>query len=153
MDPIEESETRFAEGFTCSQSVLLAFVEEFGLEPDAAARLATAFGGGIARSGRLCGAVSGALMVIGLRYGNALGTERGTKEATYALARRFIEEFTERHGSVDCPGLLGCDIGTPEGMQQAREQDLFATQCPEYVKDAARLLISLGEEAQTASAA
>ena len=146
MDPKEVCASRFAEGFNCAQSVLLAFIEEFGLEQDVAARLAAAFGGGISRSGRLCGAVSGALMVIGLRYGNTSGADRGAKEATYALGRRFLEEFEARHGSVDCPGLLGCDIGTPEGMQQAREKNMFTTVCPEYVKDATRSLISLGEE-------
>lgn len=146
MDPIELSELDFSAGFTCSQSVLRAFLAEFGLEPEPATRLATAFGGGVSRTGRLCGAVSGALMVIGLRYGNTLATDKGAKEATYTLARRFIEEFEQKHGSVDCPGLLGCDIGTPDGMQHARAQDLFHQVCPEYVKDAARILMSLKNE-------
>jgi hypothetical protein len=84
-------------------------------------------------------------MVIGLRYGGVSPADRGAKEATYTLARRLLEEFAVQHQSVDCPGLLGCDIGTPEGMQQAREQNLFKTQCPEYVKDAVRILVKLGE--------
>jgi hypothetical protein len=61
-----------------------------------------------------------------------------------------MDEFANRQGSVDCPSLLGCDIGTPEGMQLAREQNMFATRCPEYVKDAARLIRSLGEEEKSA---
>lgn len=85
-------------------------------------------------------------MVIGLRYGNASGTDKGAKEAAYTLSRRFIEEFEQKHGSADCPGLLGCDIGTPEGMQHARAQDLFHQVCPEYVKDAVQLLLSLKNE-------
>ncbi len=147
MDPIELGKRNFEQGFNCSQSVLLAFAEELGLEPGMAARLASAFGGGIARSGKICGAVSGGLMVLGLRYGNNVATDRGAKEATYALARRYMEEFAKRHGSVDCPALLGCDIGTPEGMQQARERDLFVKQCPVFVADAVRILLTLKEGA------
>ncbi len=146
MDPIDLCAADFSAGFSCSQSVLRAFAAELGLDPAVAARIATAFGGGIARTGRVCGAVSGALMVIGLRYGGILPTDRGAKEATYALARRFLEAFEARHGSVDCPGLLHCDIGSPQGMQYAREQDLFKRQCPVYVKDAVRILIGLGEK-------
>jgi C_GCAxxG_C_C family probable redox protein len=143
MDPIDLSKSYFNEGYRCSQSVLLAFAEELGLDFVTAAKLSSAFGGGIARSGRICGAVSGALMVLGLRYGNSLPNDQGAKEATYALARRYMDEFAKRHGSVDCPGLLGCDIGTPAGMQQARERNLFATQCPVYVADAVSILLSL----------
>ncbi len=145
MDHIDLCATNFAAGFSCSQSVLLAFASELGLDPSTAARIATAFGGGIARTGRLCGAVSGALMVLGLRYGSVSSTDKGAKEATYTLARRLVAEFEAQNGSVDCPDLLGCDIGTPEGMQQARKQDLFKRQCPAYVKDAVRILMSLNE--------
>ncbi len=145
MDPIERSKAYFAEGFNCAQSVLLAFAEELGMDPVMAAKLTSPFGGGVARSGRICGAVSGGLMVLGLRYGNSVATDRGAKEASYALARRYMEEFEKQHGSVDCPGLLGCDIGTPEGMLQARERSLFTTQCPQYVGDAVRILLSLKE--------
>jgi C_GCAxxG_C_C family probable redox protein len=146
MDPIEKSSNNFSAGFSCSQSVLRAFADDFGLEPDMAARIATAFGGGLARTGRVCGAVSGGLMVIGLRFGNVLPTDKGAKEATYALARKFLNQFALLHQSVDCPGLLDCDIGTPEGMQQAREQNLFKTRCPVYVQDAARILMKLDED-------
>jgi C_GCAxxG_C_C family probable redox protein len=147
MDPVNLSKSNFAQGFNCSQSVLLAFADELGLKPGMAARITSAFGGGVARSGRICGAVSGGLMVLGLRYGNNIATDRGAKEATYALARRYMEEFAKRHGSVDCPALLGCDIGTPQGMQQARERDLFTRQCSEYVADAVRILLTLKEGA------
>ncbi len=75
-----------------------------------------------------------------------LPTDRGAKEATYTLARKFMDEFALQHQSIDCPGLLGCDIGTPQGMQQAREQGLFKSRCPEYVKDAVQILERLAWE-------
>lgn len=146
MDPVERCSEDFGAGFSCSQSVLRAFAAELGLDVDVATRVATAFGGGVARTGRICGAVSGALMVIGLRYGNTLPADRGAKEATYTLARKFMDEFALQHQSINCPGLLGCDIGTPEGMQQAREQGFFKTQCPEYVQDAVRILEKMEKE-------
>ncbi len=149
INPLDQCAADFLAGYNCSQSVVRAFAAEFDLDPDIAVRVATAFGGGMGRTGRVCGAVSGALMVLGLRYGNALPTDKGAKEATYTLARRFMEAFAARHGSVDCPALLGCDISTPQGLQSARQQDLFNRQCPEYVKDAVRMLVESGEKSKT----
>lgn len=143
MDKTESAAENFLAGFSCSQSVLRAFASELGLDPETAARVAAAFGGGMARTGRTCGAVSGALMAIGLRYGSSRPDDTGAKETTYTLARHFLEKFTEQHGSIDCPGLLGCDIGTPEGMHKAREQHMFKTVCPAYVRDAARIAAEL----------
>ena len=145
MEKHEISASEFALGFSCSQAVVRAFAADLGLDPDTAARAAAAFGGGVGRTGRMCGAVSGALMVIGLRYGSADPVNKGAKESTYAIARRFLEEFEARFGSVDCPGLLGVHIGSPEGMQQARDLGLFKTRCPEYVQGAARILTEMTE--------
>ncbi len=136
----DRASAEFSLGYSCAQSVLRAFSAELGLDPATAARVAGAFGGGMGRSGRTCGAVTGALMVLGLRFASPDAADKAAKERTYALARRFIETFAARHGSTDCPGLLACDIGTADGMQQARERDLFHTLCPEYVRDAGRIL-------------
>jgi C_GCAxxG_C_C family probable redox protein len=142
---IDQASVNFEQGFSCSQSVLCAFAEEFNLDIDTSARIASAFGGGMGRTGRTCGAVSGALMVLGLKYGSASPADKAAKEHIYALTRRFLEEFAARQGSTDCLGLLGCDLASPEGLLQAHEQGLFKTRCPQYVRDAAQITAKLLE--------
>ena len=83
--------SRFSEGYSCSQSVLAAFAPELGLDADAALRVSAAFGGGMGRTGGTCGAVTGALMALGLKYG-ATVADPVAKERTYALTREFIAQ-------------------------------------------------------------
>ena len=146
MDSIESAAANFKEGFNCAQSVFSAFAAQLGLDRETALKLATPFGGGIAGTGQTCGVVSGALMAIGLK----LGTTSADKEArgkTYAAARKFMELFKDRHGSILCREILGCDIGTPEGMKNAQDKKLFATLCSKVVKDAAEILSQVLEQA------
>jgi C_GCAxxG_C_C family probable redox protein len=139
----ELAQMLFQTGFSCSQSVLAAFAEKFGLDSQTALKVAGALGGGLARSGATCGAVSGALIVIGLRYGATAAEDKATKEHAYAVGQEFLRRFKALHGETTCSDLLGYYIGTPEGMQQAREQDLFKERCPVYVRDAAMILEKL----------
>ena len=135
--------SRFSEGFSCSQSVFAAFASDLGLEADAALRVSAAFGGGMGRTGGTCGAVTGALMVLGLRYG-ATVADKVAKELTYAQARDFIARFEARHGATACADLLGVNIGTPEGLGAARNAKLFKTVCPALVASAAMILQEMG---------
>ena len=138
-DHIELARSRFSEGFSCSQSVLAAFAPELGLDADAALRVSAAFGGGMGRTGGTCGAVTGALMVLGLRYGPTVA-DKVAKELTYAQAREFITRFEARQGATTCADLLGVNIGTPEGQATAREANLFKTTCPGLVASSAEIV-------------
>ena len=134
----------FKEGFNCSQSVFSTFAPTLGLDRETALRVAAPFGGGMGRTGETCGAVSGALMSIGLKYAQPRAGDKQAKEKMYALAREFLNRFGERNnGCVKCRELLGCEIDTPEGMQRAREQGLFETRCPKFVGDAAEIVEQL----------
>ena len=135
--------SRFSEGFSCSQSVLSAFAPGFGLDADAALRVSAAFGGGMGRTGGTCGAVTGALMVLGLKYG-ATVVNPAAKDLTAAQAREFMTRFQARHGATTCADLLGVNISTPEGQAAARETNLFKTTCPALVASAAAILQELG---------
>jgi len=135
----------FADGYSCSQSVLKTFAPQFNLEPDTAARLGAPFGGGTARRGETCGAVSGAFMVLGLRFGHTSGSDDASKERTYGGVNDFISLFEERNGSIKCNELLNCDISTPDGLQSARDAQLFQTRCPKYVQDAVEIVKQLVE--------
>jgi C_GCAxxG_C_C family probable redox protein len=129
----------FEQGFTCGQAVLAAHAARFGLERDAALRLACAFGGGVARTGGTCGAVNGALMVVGLADGRTRVEDEAARERTYEAARALLERFRAEHGSVTCRDLLGVDIGTADGHRAAAEAGLFRTRCPGFVRSAARI--------------
>ena len=142
MDHIEQAKRNIEEGYSCSQAVLMAFAEELGLSTETAARVAAGFGGGMGRSGRTCGAVSGALMVVGLVEGGTSAADKAAKERTYAMARQVMEEFEARRGALDCRELLGVDISTAEGLAQAREHKLFAG-CTRHVEEAARIASDL----------
>ena len=137
-DPIQTATDRFAQGFNCAQAVLSAFAAQAGISEEAALRLASPFGGGIARQGQVCGALTGALMALGLQRGNA--TLQGREETT-RISQEFVQAFRERNGAILCRDLLGHDLSTPEGLQAAREQNVFTRVCPALVKSAAEILV------------
>jgi len=134
----------FDEGFNCSQSVFSAFAPQLGLDRVAALKVAGPFGGGMGRMGETCGAVTGALMVIGLKYGQTTSEDKAAKEKSYELVREFVKRFRARNrGCIACRELLGADISTPEGMQKLREKQAFTTMCPKFVRDAAEIVEEL----------
>jgi C_GCAxxG_C_C family probable redox protein len=136
-DPVQIANDRFAQGLNCAQAVLAAFAEQAGISEEAALRLASPFGGGIARQGQACGALTGALMVLGLQRGNS--SPQG-KDETYRLSEEFVRAFQERHSAILCRELIGFDVSTPEGLQAAREGKVFDSVCPGLVNGAAELL-------------
>lgn len=143
MNRAETAVALFRQGFSCSQAVAAAFSPDLGLDRDTALRLAQPFGGGIARRADWCGAITGALLVIGLKHGRTRAEDGASRDKTYALTNDLISRFAARHGRTKCRDLLGCDIGTPEGREAAEKADLHATKCEEYVRDAGRLLEEL----------
>jgi len=134
----------FKDDFNCSQAVFSTYAPLLGLDRETALRVAAPFGGGMGRTGETCGAVSGALMVIGLKYGQPTAGDKEAKEKMYSLAAEFLNRFAARNnGCVKCRELLGFDVGNPEDQQAAREQGLFETLCPKFVRDAAELVEQL----------
>lgn len=133
----------FRQGFSCSQALAAAFAADFGLDRDAALRLSQGFGGGIARRADWCGAVTGAILVIGLKHGRVRPEDAAARDKTYALVNELIARFTAKHGQVKCRDLLGCDLSTPEGQKKVDELRLHQTKCEDLVRDAAALLEEL----------
>ncbi len=131
---------RFKQGFSCSQAVFSAFSEVLELDPQKALKIAQPFGGGIARMGLTCGAVTGAFLAIGLKYGRTRPEDEEAREKTYALVHDFIREFKARYGSIVCRELIGVDLGTAEGHKQAVERGVFENLCSKYVQDAVEIL-------------
>ena len=140
MDRVELAVSLFQKGFSCSQALVAAYCECFGLEREVALRVAAGFGGGMGRMAETCGAVTGAFILIGLKYGSAESKDRQAKENTYKAVRELAQRFKACHDSLVCRELLGCDISTPEGFQHAKEQKLAATVCATLVRDAAQIV-------------
>ena len=140
---IQAAET-FRNGYNCSQSVLSVFAEDFGLTKDCCFRLASPFGSGIARRQETCGVITGAMMAIGLKYGNGENGLESDKAYAYKLSQQLIKEFKELHQSICCFDLLeGLDINTPEGIVEIQKRELFRCNCSKYVKDAVEITESI----------
>jgi C_GCAxxG_C_C family probable redox protein len=146
MTRVEQAVECFGQGFACSQAILATYGEPLGLKREHALRLAEGFAGGMAGLGETCGAVSGALMVLGLKCGRTRPDDADAKRKTHRLVREFVRQFGARHGSVKCRELLGCEIDTPEKLQAARDRKLFTTVCPGFVWHAAEILETLLQE-------
>jgi C_GCAxxG_C_C family probable redox protein len=142
VEPIQAAHTFHQEGYNCAQSVILAFAERYNLDKDLAARLAAGLGGGMGRAARTCGAVTGAIIVLGLQHGSHPPMDKEAKEQAYAIARQFQAEFQARRGALDCRDLLGVDISTPEGLARARAEKLFQG-CDGYITTAVQILLEM----------
>ena len=136
----EEAVAMFAEGFNCAQAVLTCCGTRFGISRDLALRIAGPFGGGMGRTGNVCGAVTGAFMVIGLKHTKTDPKDEQAKKIGHDLVREFIKRFEAGHGSIVCRQLLGYDLSAAEGLQKAKDQGLFKTLCPKFVRAAAEIL-------------
>lgn len=128
----------FREGFDCSQIVLADVIDRFGLSRDDANRMASCFGLGL-MEGSICGAALGALIAIGLRYGNTVPNDTGTKLAMFEKREEFLRRFKEMNGSIICPELLGRNVSDVQGMMTASEEGVFL-ECPKYCVNASIIL-------------
>ena len=131
MAHVGEAVNLFNDKYVCSQAVFAAFSPELGLSKEQALKIGACFGSGM-RKGEVCGACTGALMVLGLKYGES-------KEKSNEVCERFLDEFKKENGSYICNELLGCDITTTEGVKYAVDNELFTEFCPKMVESAARI--------------
>lgn len=141
----EEAAKCFDEGFNCCQAVFSTYSEQLGLDRETALKISSPFGGGIARMGDTCGAVTGALMLIGLKEGKYLAEDDEAKDKCYRLSQEFIGRFKELYGSTICREILSCDLSTENGQKFAKEHNLTKTLCPGFVRDATRIVENLLE--------
>ena len=146
MNKTEHAENKFNNGFNCAQSVLSAFSAGYGLDDLKALRISAGFGGGMGRTAGTCGAVTGAIMVIGLEYGAIRGDDKVSKEKTHQVVRLYMEEFKKRNKTLICKELLNCDISTDEGHKEALEKGLIKTLCVKFVKDSVEILEGILKE-------
>ena len=143
MDRIQDSVKRFKDGMTCSQAILSTYGPGFGLDEETALRIAYGFGGGMGRLADTCGAVTGAFMVIDLKFASHDITDKKAKELTRSKIQEFARLFNERNKSLMCRDILGEDISTEEGFKRGIQDGLAKEKCPKFVQDAAEILEQL----------
>lgn len=130
----------FGQGYSCAEAVFLAGREELLTDSDEVpSSVASCFGGGVARTGSICGALSGAFMIIGLAYNRILPEEKELAQKAYEAAQSVHKEFAERFGTVDCRDLTGYSF--PEQFSEFAKDPAAREKCKEYVEYAARLLV------------
>ena len=144
----EKAEQYFSDKFHCSQAVLAAFAQELGITEKQALKLGACFGSGM-RKGEVCGACTGALMVLGVKYGQCKKDDMESRNRANYVNDKFLDEFRNRNGSYICNVLLGCDISTPEGAAYASEHKLFTEFCPKMVASAVELVEEIIAEMET----
>lgn len=136
----------FASGFNCAEAVLLAIAQALNLDTKQIPAIATGFGAGIGRCGEVCGALSGAVMALGLRHGRSTPDDARAKDALYAKTDELLQAFQEEFGDIRCLSLTGCNFRTPEGTARFRELGLHKTLCPQFVAFAAEYACRMIEE-------
>ena len=140
MDKSEKALSLFDSNFNCAQSVLTAFAKESGISEDEALRVACAFGGGMGRQQHTCGAITGAAMALGLKFGKGEADPDEKKKFTYEKTEELFEKFETLHGSTNCRKLLNeLDMRDEKDYNTIVEQGLFTHKCRKYVADAVKI--------------
>jgi C_GCAxxG_C_C family probable redox protein len=137
----EKAVSFFREGFICAESVLMAMQDYLGIEKNPA--IATGFGAGIARRGSVCGAVTGGILAINLKYGRQTAEDKESIKQAYIRALEFYKKFEEKIGSAVCYDIIKCDLTTEEGQKKFKENNLLEEKCFKCVEASVDILLDL----------
>ncbi len=141
MDHASEARRLFLEGYNCAQAAFCAFIDRTGLDLDTAARLSSSFGGGMGRLREVCGAVSGALMALGMIRGYSDPADPEAKAAHYRLVQEYVRRFREQNGTIICRELLKDVPVTPGNRPEPRTPEFYARRpCLRLIGEAAAIL-------------
>jgi C_GCAxxG_C_C family probable redox protein len=142
----EAAVEKFLSGYNCAQSVLYVYAEELGLDSDTALKAATGLGAGMGRRGEVCGAVTGGILALGLKWGRGEKEGRTATDRAYQKTLELMARFEKKHGSCLCRALVeGCDLRTPEGQAYFKEHDLLHKTCVGCVETACEVVGELLE--------
>lgn len=143
-DRVQRAVEVFMQGYGCSQAVIVAFANLYGLDETMAKRLAAGFGGGVGRMRMMCGAVSAIVMLVGLDCGQTEGGDKEGKAACYKVVQQLLDKFKQRNGSVICAellGLNGCPAITTTHIPDKRNEEYYRKRpCALKVESAARII-------------
>ncbi len=140
MAKTDEAITAFDAGCNCAQSVLIPFAQDLGMMRETAMKLAAGFGGGMCHLDQTCGAVTGAIMALGLKFGWTDRADRPKRDRLNQMVNELAQRFCEKHKALRCFELLGCDLRTEQGKKRVRDENLRAKLCMAFVRDAAEIV-------------
>lgn len=138
-ETIDKALSLFDEGYACSQSVLLAFANQFNLDETTAKLISSTFGGGMGRLRQKCGAITGSFMVLGLAYGNTNPQDMDTKLAAYEKVQEVNRKFEDIHGTSNCSELLSMHATEDEVVQRIHHKLI----CRSLVGDATGIVYDI----------
>jgi C_GCAxxG_C_C family probable redox protein len=140
----EKAVKYFDSGYNCAQSVLLTLYEHLTPEGknELVPKIAAGFGGGIGRCGSVCGALTGSIMAVGIKYApNEAGGEK--RAEAYANARALFQQFEKQHGTVLCRNLIKYDLSNPQEAAKARQEKAFEKVCFKLIKSSIENFLAL----------
>lgn len=129
----------FKEGYNCSQSVFIPIAVANKIDKTTALKIMSPFGGGIAKTDNLCGAVTGGIAAIGLHYGHTEPGDLETKQKCVLATKKFMAAFEEKHKSLYCTKLIGYNMSIESENEAAAKSGVFDSKCPNYVESAHNL--------------
>ncbi len=138
MNNVQKTVDLLTNGLNCSQAMLTVFGEPYGLTVEMASKLGRPLGGGMGHLAKTCGAVTAAVLILGLAKDHE--EERKAREASFFSVQQLFRSFEARHGTTECKDLLGADMSSAEGMKKIQQENLVKNLCPAFVQDAAEIL-------------
>lgn len=139
MTNTEKALKLFNENYNCSQSVFAAYCERFGINEKDACKISSGFGGGIGRTQNICGAITGAIMIIGSRYFNE-DDVAGSKVIVYDKIKELLSKFKSIHNAINCLELTGIDMSKEGGQELFKTMKIHETKCNGFISDTCRIL-------------
>ena len=143
MERSEQAKELFLEGNNCAQSVLLSFADDYGYSKELALKISAGFGGGMGKTQETCGAVSGAIMVLGIREGEKASDNNELKLGAYGSTKELISKFTDEFQTTSCRELTGCDFNTDSGNEKFKSEGVMEKICAPCVKRAVEIVESI----------
>ena len=143
MERSEQAKELFLSGYNCAQSVVLSFADDLKYSKELVSKMAAGFGGGMGKQQETCGAVTGAIMVLGLMKGEAVNNNDELKAEAYGAVKELSRRFMAEYKTTNCRDLIGCDLNTPEGAARFKEDQVMETTCAGCVKKAVEIVESI----------
>lgn len=143
MERSEQAKEHFLSGYNCAQSVVLSFADDLKYSKELALKISAGFGGGMGKQQETCGAVTGAIMVLGLLKGEEVNNNDELKSEAYSSVKELLREFSAVYNTTSCRELIGCDLNTPEGSAKFKEEKLMENVCAGCVAKAVQIVESI----------
>jgi C_GCAxxG_C_C family probable redox protein len=143
MERSEQAKELFLTGNNCAQSVVLSFADDLKYSKELALKMAAGFGGGMGKQQETCGAVTGAIMVLGLIKGETVNNNDELKAEAYGSVKELSRRFVAEYKTTKCRDLIGCDLNTPEGAAKFKDEKIMETTCADCVKTAVEIVESI----------